>query len=242
MKPLRAWPYARVSTTKESQDGSGPRQLDDLGARAQQRSWEVVGKGLDRLSGKSLDRPELRCALDALRENRADVLMVTRLSRLGRNLEEVIATAREIGDWGKHLYVVELGIDTTAGPSTAASRMIFNVLAACDQAVREFNTEAIHSGLARARAKGKKLGRPRTVEFAPAFLAWAVRRRNNGESWRDIAASLATPKSHASLRRAVLAMDKIPPENGAANPAKKAARVAAPGARTESSDSVQRGR
>jgi DNA invertase Pin-like site-specific DNA recombinase len=225
VKPLRAWLYARVSTTKESQDNSGPRQLEQLAARAAQRGWQVVGDGTDRLSGRNMDRPELQRALDALRERRADVLMVARLSRLGRNLEDVIAAGKQIGDWGAHLFVADLGIDTTAGQMSTAQRLIFNVIAACDQAVRDFQVDAIQSGLARARAKGKRLGR-RPVVLLYEVKDRARRLHAQGVPWRKIRARMVAMgfnglPSHASLRRAVLAMDKIPPKGSAPNPAEE---------------------
>jgi DNA invertase Pin-like site-specific DNA recombinase len=212
MNPVRrAWLYARVSTRKKSQAESPERQLDTLRHLAVQNGWHVAGEGIDRKSGGNLQRDELARALEAIRIHVADVLVVHSLSRLGRNVEDVVATAHAIGDWGGDLYIASLCLDTGMHRG-ALGRFVFNVFAAVDQAVREFGSEAIREGLEHARRKGKVLGRRRVV-IPQQILVRGAELRAEGLSWRAICERLRVNRwsgvpTHPVLRRAVLEMDK----------------------------------
>lgn len=120
---------------------------------------------VDRASGKLARRPGLDKALLVLRPG--DQLVVTKLDRLGRSLEHLIALSRELQDRGVDLVVQDQGIDT----STAVGRMFFQILGAIAEFEHALMSERTMDGLEAARACGRtggqkpKLG-PRQVALA----------------------------------------------------------------------------
>lgn len=183
---LRAVPYGRVSTVKRSQSTSIRRQLSNLGELARRRGWLVVGEFSDRLSGGDDKRPGLAAAVAEIVKGRADVLMVDALDRLGRNVRHILETVDTVESAGGNLFVVDLGIDT----STPAGRMCLTVLATLAEYLRRDNVRKVLAGIAFARKKGIRLGRPPAM--APSALARAValRRSRPRPSWRAIVRTL----------------------------------------------------
>jgi DNA invertase Pin-like site-specific DNA recombinase len=121
---------------------------------------------LDTASGKLARRPELDKAL--LSANRAgDQLVVTKLDRLSRSLENLIELSNTLQDRGIDLVVLDQGIDT----STASGRMFFQILGSIAEFEHALMSERTRDGLAAARARGRtggqkpKLG-PRQVKLA----------------------------------------------------------------------------
>jgi len=120
---------------------------------------------IDKASGKLARRPELDKALLVLRAG--DQLVVTKLDRLGRSLEHLIALSRELQDRGVDLVVLDQGIDT----STAVGRMFFQILGAIAEFEHALMSERTLDGLEAARTRGRtggqkpKLG-PRQVTLA----------------------------------------------------------------------------
>jgi DNA invertase Pin-like site-specific DNA recombinase len=119
----------------------------------------------DKASGKFARRPELDKALLVAREG--DQLMVTKLDRLGRSLENLIELSKELQERGVGLVVPDQGIDT----STAVGRMFFQILGAIAEFEHALMSERTMDGLEAARARGRtggqkpKLG-PRQVRLA----------------------------------------------------------------------------
>jgi DNA invertase Pin-like site-specific DNA recombinase len=136
--------YGRVSTQDQNLDA----QLDALTADGCERVFT------DKLSGKLAQRPELDAALAYLRPG--DVLVITKLDRLGRSIRNLIDLAALLEERAVGLRVLQQGIDTT----TPAGRMMFHVLAALAEFERDVISERTHDGLAAARARGRKGGRP----------------------------------------------------------------------------------
>lgn len=138
--------YARVST----EDQNLALQIDAL-----------LGHGVDqtrvfsdKASGATLmRRPGLAAAIKALREG--DVLVVWKLDRLGRNLEELILTVRRIQEKKAHFRCLTQPIDT----STPMGTLIFHIFGAMAQFERELGRERTLAGLAAARARGRVGGR-----------------------------------------------------------------------------------
>jgi DNA invertase Pin-like site-specific DNA recombinase len=121
-------------------------------------------------SGKRDDRPELANCLKALRKN--DTLVVWKLDRLGRDLRHLVntvhdLTAREVGF--KVLTGHGAAIDTT----TAAGKLVFGIFAALAEFEREMIKERTLAGMASARARGRKGGRPYKMTQAKLRLAMA---------------------------------------------------------------------
>ena len=124
----------------------------------------------DFASGKREDRPELTNCLKALRKN--DTLVVWKLDRLGRDLRHLVNTVHEltINDIGfKVLTGHGAAIDTT----TAAGKLVFGIFAALAEFEREMIKERTLAGMASARARGRKGGRPYKMTQAKLRLAMA---------------------------------------------------------------------
>lgn len=184
MKP-RAILLARVSTSKESQESSIDRQLAALRATAGARGWDIVLELLVDESGRNvLGREDIKQALDLIIRKRADILAVDHLFRLGRNTKEMLETVDVIAAAGGAFYEQDHEIDATG----AFGRLVFTVIAATGEFYIRDNSKKIREGLARARAKGKVLGRRRTLNYAR--LPRALQLRDGGMSWTEIAGQL----------------------------------------------------
>jgi DNA invertase Pin-like site-specific DNA recombinase len=136
--------YARVSTTLQDPG----LQVDALQAAGCERIFT------DHASGALDARPQLGCALDHLRDG--DVLVVWRLDRLGRSLRHLIDTVRGLGERGVAFRSVSETIDTT----TPGGRLLFHLLGSLAEFERDLISERTAAGLAAARARGRKGGRP----------------------------------------------------------------------------------
>src|SRR5215469_5799400 len=152
--------YARVSTRDQNLD----LQRDALSRAGAERLFE------DEASGARDDRPGLADALSHLWSG--DCLIVWRLDRLGRTMRSLIGFVEDLRERGIDFRSVTEGIDTT----TPAGRFFFHVLAALAQMERELIRERTNAGLAAARARGRKGGRPskitkRQLDHAKRLLA-----------------------------------------------------------------------
>lgn len=136
--------YARVSTD----DQTDALQLDALRGAGCERTFS------DRASGASADRPALRDAISHAREG--DTLVVWRLDRLGRSLPHLIETVRSLEASGIGFRSLTEHLDTT----TSNGRLVFHLFGALAEFERELIRERTKAGLAAARARGRKGGRP----------------------------------------------------------------------------------
>ncbi len=124
----------------------------------------------DRASGRRDDRPGLTACLKALRNG--DTLVVWKLDRLGRNLHHLVNTVHDLTARGVGLKVLTgqgAAIDTT----TAAGKLVFGIFAALAEFERELISERTVAGLASARARGRKGGRPYKMTTAKLRFAAA---------------------------------------------------------------------
>lgn len=136
--------YARVST--DDQDLAGQkRRLEAAGAF---RVFEDV------ISGKTFDRPGLTGLLDQVRAG--DTLAVVRLDRLGRSLRELLDVVETL----KKRSVALLSLEEKIDPSSAAGELVFHVFGAIAQFERRLIAERTRDGMANARTKGRRPGRP----------------------------------------------------------------------------------
>jgi len=122
----------------------------------------------DHASGRTDDRPGLVSCLKALRDG--DTLLVWKLDRLGRNLHHLVNTVHDLTARGVGLKVLTgqgAAIDTTA-----AGKLVFGIFAALAEFERELISERTIAGLASARARGRKGGRP--FKMTPAKLRLAT--------------------------------------------------------------------
>ncbi len=141
--------YARVSTREEGQVLD--RQMDALNAAGCERVFE------DRGSGAQADRPGLSACLDYLRKG--DVLVVLDLDRLGRRAGELIRLVDELVGRGVGFRALNTAFDTT----TPAGRAFLQIQAAFAEMERNLIRQRIGEGIAAARARGRKGGRPRVM-------------------------------------------------------------------------------
>ena len=185
---VRAICYARVSTAGQAASGLGiAAQRAATTAYANAFGWEIAAS-LDEngVSGMmSPDtRPVLGAALADLDAGRASVLVVSHLSRVGRDTRDVLALAdrAEAAGWG--LVALDIGIDTT----TAAGRLMLTMLAGIARWERDVIAARTSEALAQKKRQGARLGRP--VEQSPTAMALAVRLRESGMSYAKIAARL----------------------------------------------------
>jgi DNA invertase Pin-like site-specific DNA recombinase len=159
--------YARVSTLDQEPEN----QLAELRQYAAARQWtiaEYVDKGV---SGAKDSRPALDALLKDARRRRFDVLLCWRLDRLGRNLRHLVILLDELRSVGVEFVSLNEGIDAT----TPAGKLQLHILAALAEFERERIRERVIAGLARARAQGKRLGRPRTTPAKIAVPGGTVR-------------------------------------------------------------------
>ena len=125
----------------------------------------------DQASGRRDDRPGLAACLKALRDG--DTLLVWKLDRLGRNLRHLVNTVHDLTARSVGLKVLTgqgAAIDTT----TAAGKLVFGIFAALAEFERELISERTVAGLASARARGRKGGRPFKMTAAKLRLAIAA--------------------------------------------------------------------
>ncbi|ALV47907.1 transposon DNA-invertase (plasmid) [Arthrobacter alpinus] len=156
--------YMRVSKADGSQ--STDLQRDALLSAG----VEAVNLYEDHASGKKDDRPELAACLKGMRDG--DTLLVWKLDRLGRDLRHLVNTVHDLTDRGIGLKVLTgegAAIDTT----TASGKLVFGIFAALAEFERALISERTIAGLAAARARGRKGGRPYKMTAAKVRLAMA---------------------------------------------------------------------
>lgn len=139
--------YARVSTRDQNLN----LQLDAL--RKAGCTDTYIYK--EEISGATRERPQLQKLREQLREG--DVVVVWKLDRLGRSLADLIHLVIEIQGKGAGLLSLNDNIDTT----TPQGKLTFHIFAAMAEFERELIRERTNAGLASARARGRKGGRPR---------------------------------------------------------------------------------
>jgi DNA invertase Pin-like site-specific DNA recombinase len=124
----------------------------------------------DYASGKRDDRPELKNCLKALREG--DTLIVWKLDRLGRDLHHLVNTVHDLTARGIGLKVLT-GHGAAINTATAAGKLVFGIFAALSEFEREIIKERTMAGMASARARGRKGGRPYKMTQAKLRFAMA---------------------------------------------------------------------
>lgn len=172
--------YARVS----SADQNPAHQVDAL-TRA---GVDAANIHTDRAGGAKASRPQLDAVLTRLRSG--DTLVITRLDRLGRSVVHLITLGAELRERGIGLKVLEQGIDT----ATAEGRAMFGMLSVLAELQRELIVANTRDGLAAARARGRKGGRP--PKLTGDQIALAQQLYDAGEKTvTQIAAMLNVPRT-----------------------------------------------
>ena len=161
LSTMKAAIYARVSSTTDRQNTE--RQVSDLKEYAAYSKMDVVKVFEEKISGakKNAERPILQQALEYCKVEKVDMLLVSELSRLGRNSFEVLETIKELVDAKINLYMQKEKItllDDNGEPSIFAPIMLAT-LSTCAQLERENIKFRLNSGRQQYIAKGGKLGR-----------------------------------------------------------------------------------
>ena len=137
--------YARFSKADDQDNAAQVKALRLAGCR---RVFE------EKASGGRWDRPQLHNALEQLREG--DVLVVWKLDRLSRSLKDLLQIMEKVSDAGAGFRSITEAVDTT----TSAGRMLMQMLGSFAEFERSMVRERTRAGLAAARDRGARLGRP----------------------------------------------------------------------------------
>lgn len=196
---MRAAIYARVSTNEQDPE----MQLRELGEYCDRRGWKLSGEYIDTgISGAKEKRPELDRFMADAHRRRFDAVVVWKFDRFARSVSHLLRALETFRALGIEFVSLSEQIDT----STPTGKMVFTVLGAVAELERSLIAERVKAGLRNARAKGRRLGRPRVAVDAARIAA----QRAHGRSWRQIAADLGIKVSTA--RAALLPRAKnLPP-------------------------------
>ncbi len=183
--------YVRCSTAEQTTAS----QLHALRAYAIARGLEVVGIYDDNgVSGAKRDRPELDRLLADAKAGRFEAICVYKLDRLGRSLHHLLDLLGELEQCGVTFLSVDDSIDTR----TADGRLFMQIRGAFAEYERTQIRQRIAAGIAAARARAVRLGRPPLADDA---IKHARRLRAQGKTWAECAR--ATGAGASSLRRAL---------------------------------------
>src|SRR5580698_3322870 len=154
-KMLRAGLYARVSTSDQQ---TLPMQNRALREYAVRRGWTIAMQVREVGSG-AVERKAREQLMEAARRREIDVVLVWRLDRWGRSVTDLLATLQELEPLGVGFVSLTEALDLT----TPAGRAMAGLLAIFAEFEREILRERTRAGLAHARQKGQRLGRPATA-------------------------------------------------------------------------------
>jgi len=144
--------YCRVSTSDQNCD----RQVRDLQTFAERSGFEVVSMYKETASGIKNDRQERAKVLQLAQARHIDGILITEMTRWGRSLPDLINTMTELNSFGCSL-IAQTGFQFDM--STPQGKMLAGILGSLAEFERDLLAERIKSGLANARARGRKLGR-----------------------------------------------------------------------------------
>jgi DNA invertase Pin-like site-specific DNA recombinase len=177
---MKAAIYARVSTANNGQDPEV--QLRELREYCERRGWQIAGEYVDTMSGAKDSRPSLDRLMQDAHRRKFDAVAVWKFDRFARSVSHLLRALETFQALGIEFVSLTEGVDT----STPMGKMIFTVLGAVAELERSLIVERVKAGLRNARAKGKRLGRPRRVVDASRIAAL----RAQGFGWKRIAAEL----------------------------------------------------
>ena len=185
--------YARVSTTVQDA-GLQTRELRQF---AEARGWKLADEYIDAgVSGAKDSRPELNRLMVDAKRRRFDAVLVWKLDRFGRSLRHLVNALAEFESLGIAFVSLSDNLDL----STASGRLMFNIIGAMAEFERALIQERVRAGIRNARAKGRRIGRPRLAVDAIRIADL----RALGLSWRtierELGISVRTARRFASAR------------------------------------------
>lgn len=185
--------YARVSSTGDRQDTE--RQVEDLKRYATAADLDIVEVYTEKASGAKDDREVLAECVEALRAGKADTLLLSELSRLGRSVRKILDVTDDLTKAGINIHILDLNIDTLLpdGKENPVAKMLLTVLGLGAEIERKNIVSRLNSGRQLAIEKGVQLGRPvgsgMTDEELLQKYPDVVKRLKKGLSVRDTAAA-----------------------------------------------------
>lgn len=151
--------FARVSTAIQEYD----RQINELSALALSNGWSVEGVFAEKISGarKNVERVELMKMVEFVEANNIDKVLVTELSRLGRNTLQVLEVIELLNSKGISLYIQNYGIETLTKDREVnpMSQFLITILSEVSRLERKTIRERVSSGYTNYRNQGGKVGR-----------------------------------------------------------------------------------
>jgi DNA invertase Pin-like site-specific DNA recombinase len=178
--------YARVSTLDQDPN----MQLRELRAYAKLRTFTIAHEFIDHVSGATSERPELSKLWQAARARKIDTVLVWKFDRFARSTKQLIDALEEF----KHLGVDFISITEQIDTSSPMGKAMFTVISAIAEFERSLISERVRSGIAKARAQGKRHGRPKTN----ADIIKEIKRlRKQGKSLNQVAKQLGV--SHQTV-------------------------------------------
>jgi DNA invertase Pin-like site-specific DNA recombinase len=174
---MRTALYARVSTSDKGQDPEV--QLRELREYCERRGFTIAGEYVDiGVSGSKDSRPQLnRLMIDAAKR-KFDAVIVWRFDRFARSVSHLLRALDTFRSVGIEFVSYSEAIDT----SSAVGKMTFTVLGAVAELERSLIIERVRAGVRNARAKGKRLGRPRVAVDRGRI----AQLRASGASWSEV--------------------------------------------------------
>jgi putative DNA-invertase from lambdoid prophage Rac len=195
--------YVRVSTASKSKQGDAVNFIQNLEVQEQplkeliaQRGWTLHRVYSDRASGAKERRPGLDALMADARRGLFDVVIVWRFDRFARSVKQLVVALEEFRVLGIDFISHQEALDT----STPMGKAMFTIVAAMAELERSIIRERVIAGVEHARRNGTKTGQPVGRPKAVFNRHEAIRLRNEGLSWREIARKLRV--GGATVRRA----------------------------------------
>ena len=171
--------YARVSTKDKRQNPEN--QLIRLREHCKTRTWEFK-EYVDFASGAKKDRPGPKSIMNDL--NQLDGILVLRLDRFGRSLQNLLENLNVIRSNEKFFEAIDQGLKISEKKDPMSDFMLA-ILGAAAEFERELISESVRDGMARARNENKKIGRPEIVEKRGIAASSIIELRESGKSIRE---------------------------------------------------------
>ena len=173
--------YARVSTLHGQQDPE--MQLSELREYATRRGLSIHEEYVDQgVSGSKESRPALNRLMSDAQRCKFDAVLVWKIDRFGRSLKHLVNSLADLSAYGIAFISLRDNLDL----STPSGRLMFQIIGAMAEFERALIQERVRAGLRNAKAKGKRIGRPRLEVDASRVRAL----RAQGLSWRAISQNL----------------------------------------------------
>jgi DNA invertase Pin-like site-specific DNA recombinase len=185
---MKAAIYARVSTNNGQDPEMQLREVREYCIRRGLEASEYVDAGI---SGTKDSRPQLNKLMADAKKRRFDAVVVWKFDRFARSVSHLLRALEEFRSLGIEFVSLSEQVDT----STPTGKMVFTVLGAVAELERSLISERIRAGLRNAKAKGKRLGRPRKTLDRLRIASL----RGEGASWRVVGDALGVSATTAFL-------------------------------------------